>query len=329
MDINEVLTLGQDVKIGTPQSGGLKYDAQVKKIKENLVAFAIANLQKKEEASVGGKIMVAWTGKDGAYKTKGEVVQDKTFPIVVVRVGDVVKSQDEAKAEKAEQEEKEEEVHQADYDPDFDRKYVKKSQEPADGVQRESARVEDAFPIQFFIVEKETVEQKKKDYLVRRTRDRRDDSKVSTDFSESEVVSKLSQVDPRVAEVILDLYKKYASLAARVFKKEIKGGGEENSATCVDLSGSGLQFLTKRQIKPNTVFKLIANPPASPPFSISALGEVMRVEMKKDPLDRKMKYAYGCRFVAIHEDDKEELIQYTFKRQQEMLKMRRKMAGYD
>jgi hypothetical protein len=326
MDINDALALGQDVKIGTPKSGGLKYDGQVRKIKENLVAIALANFPNKEEAAPGCKVMIAWAGKAGAFKAKGEVIQDKTYPIVVVRVGEIVQSQEEEKEEK---EEKEEEVHQADYDKDFDRKYVKKSQESEAEIQRESARVEDAFPIQFFIVEKETVEQKKKDYLVRRTRDRREDSKTSTNFSESEIITKLSNADPRVAAVILDLYHKYTTLAARIIKKEIKGGGEENSATCVDLSGSGLQFLTKQQIKPGTVFKFIANPPASPPFSVSALGEVMRVELKKDPLDRKMKYAYGCRFVAIHEDDKEELIQYTFKRQQEMLKMRRKMADYE
>ena len=324
MEISEVLQPGQEVKVVTGK-GRPPLTCSVKKIKENMVAVSMDDLKNKEEANVGGIIAISWpSGDGGSFKTKGEIIQNKSFPIVVARCGEIIKKAEEPTSEIP---------VDPNYDPEFDRKYVQKpkgDQSEAD-IQRESARVEDAFPIQFFIVEKDSAEQKKMDYLARSSKDRRDESKAaSTELSEAAVRNKLSSANPAVAEVILDLYQKYAMLSAKVLKKEVKGGGEESSGTCIDLSGSGLQFLTMQQIKPKTIVKFIIAPPAaSPPFSISAMGEVMRVEQKKDPLDRKTKYAYGTRFYAIHEDDSEEIIQYTFKRQQEMLKARRKMGGYD
>jgi len=327
MEITEVLKLGQAVKVGTAQSGGKKYSGTVKKIKESLVAISVEALQNKDEVALGKPVLIIWKTDAGVpCKTRGEVIQNKALPIMVARVGEIVQGKAEAQQE-APKEKKEEPERTEDYDPDFDKKFIKQRAE-GEEAERSSARVDDCFPMQFFVVDKATVAKKSKDYLSRKSGERRDDSKVSTDFNEVEITKRLAKADPAIASVIRDLYGKYSVLAARVFKKEVQGGGDENSGTCADLSGSGLQFLTKRQIKPGTVVKFILNPPASPPFSISALGEVMRVEKKKDPLDRKMKYAYGTRFYAIHEDDREAIIQYTFKRQQEMLKARNKTAGF-
>ncbi len=326
MGIAEVLEVGQEVGV-IIQGSSRKYNCAVKKIKGDLVAVSLTEVKDKEEVSVGKKVAISWdTSEETSYKAKGSIIQNKVFPIVVARLGDVIKKSEEKKEEGKEKEDVDE-----SFDPEFDRKYVKETESISeDGeAERDSARVEDAFPIQFFVPDQETVRQEKNDYLSRRTRERRSDSQVSTEFKENEVLEKIANSDPGVIEVITDLYRKYYLLANKVFKKEDKESGGKNMGTCVDLSGSGLQFLTKQQIKPKTILKFMINPPATPPFSISALGEVMRVERKKDPTDRKTKYAYGARFYAIHEDDQEEIIQYTFKRQQEMLKQRRRKAGYD
>lgn len=334
MEVADALKIGQDVNYATSKTskgGAQKLSGKVKKIKDNLVAVNLEGAKDKDSIAVGDKVLISWNADGFSHKTKGDVIQNKTFPIVVTRVRDIVKVKEDPEAEKAAQAEEEE--RGPNYDPDFDKKYVKASKpEPQEGPEseRQMARVEDGFPIHFFAVEKSSVEEKKVDYLSRRSKERRDESKAShAGLEEGDVLKKLASANPRVTEVIMDLYQKYAALSEKVFKKEVKGGGDESTGTCVDLSGTGFQFLTKQQILPKTIMKFIINPPASPPFSISVLGEVMRVERKKDPLDRKTKYAYGTRFYAIHEDDREEFIQYTFKRQQEILKRRRAMAGYD
>lgn len=321
MEIAEVLKPGQEVNIAI-QGGSGKHKCTVKKVKDNLVAVPLAGVNDKGEIAVGKKISISWGANKASYKSQGTIIQNKAFPIVVGRFGDVAKKKEE---------EKEEEQDEEGLDLQFDKKYVKESEGTleSDEGERDLARVEDAFPISFFVVDQETKDQKKEDYLSRRTRDRQTESQIFTELGENEVLEKLANADPGVIEVINDLYKKYSLLASKVLKKEVKGGGEKSSGTCIDLSGGGLQFLTKRQIKPNIILKFLITPPSSPPLTISALGEVKRIEKKKDPTDRKMKYAYGTHFYAIHEDDREEIIQYTFKRQQEMLKARRRKAGYD
>ncbi len=331
MEIKEVLKPGQEIKVLTYKSSdqekAQKYVCKVKKVKDDLVAIPMDDVKDEDEVVVGNQIMISWSPEEGvSYKAKGKIIQNKALPIIVVRFEAVAKGK-----EGAVKKEEPEEIQDAavEIDPTFDAKYVKEVKVDASESDRDSARIGDAFHIHYFIIDQASVGKKKKQYLAKPSNERREDSEASVDLSEAEVREKLVHVDQAIAEVFMDLYRKYAVMAARVFPKEVKGGGEESVATCVDVSGTGLQFLSKRQIKPGTVLKFTISPPASPPFSLNVMGEVMRVEKKKDPTDRKMKYAYGTRFVAIHEDDREKIIQYTFKRQQEILKARRSKAGYD
>jgi hypothetical protein len=186
--------------------------------------------------------------------------------------------------------------------------------------------------MEFYLLSKEEAGQKKKDYMLRRTKDRRE-SAVSTGvyagYNETEILEKISYMDKALVEVILDIYRKVAALSTTVTQAKPKMEGE-NTGMCVDLSGTGLKIICTQKLKKGDILKLIIAPPkASPPFSVSALGEVMRVEDVPPQPKQPKKYAIGIKHYAMHDDDMELITQYTFQLQREMLSMRRreKMMG--
>ena len=68
---------------------------------------------------------------------------------------------------------------------------------------------------------------------------------------------------------------------------------------------------------------ILAPPNGNPPFSISVLAQVRNVKMIKS--GSVTKYEAGAQYYAIHEEDMEEIIRYTFQLQREQLRLRKNM----
>lgn len=313
MGLSEYFELEKNVKLEVDSK---TYSSVVKKIKEDLIALLLSPPPQKPEDVPPDALSKVTVEKGGVpFVIQSKVASNKTFPIIVVKL------------EKIEQAETDRELQKPSAE-DIAKGYKDKELYSADYVAaRESARIEDSFPMEFFVQTREEAEQKKKDYLLRRTKDRRE-SAVTTGiyagYNEAEILEKISYMDKALVEVILDIYRKIAAITTTVTQAKPKIEGE-NIGMCVDVSGTGLKLICTQKLNKGDVLKLIIAPPkASPPFSISALGEVMRVEAVPQQPKQPPKYAIGIKYYAMHEDDMELITQYTFQLQREMLSMRRR-----
>jgi c-di-GMP-binding flagellar brake protein YcgR len=324
------------------------YSSIVKKIKEDLVALQFSPPPEKPENVPQGILTKIIVEKEGAtFYIQARIISNKTFPIIVLKIEKLLKEEakqpEPLKAEKemTAKEAKEEAVFKPpeqleEKPPAAEMAKGYKDKELYDNkhvAERESARIEDSFPMEFYLQTKEEAEEKKRDYLIRKSSDRRESAAVSTGvfigYSEADAIKKVSHLDASLIDIVQDIYRKMAVISTIISQAKPKVEGE-NVGVCVDISGLGLKLICTQKFNRGDILKLIIAPPkAQPPFSISALGEVMRAEdVKADP-DQPKKYAIGIKYYAMHEDDMELITQYTFQLQREMLRMRRREKGLE
>lgn len=79
-----------------------------------------------------------------------------------------------------------------------------------------------------------------------------------------------------------------------------------------DISGGGVQIVTKQSIPVGTMLQLLLDVPSC--GSIPVVGEVVRIEQ---PQPDTYIYWLGVKFLNIQEKDRSKLIQYIFKKQLE------------
>lgn len=190
---------------------------------------------------------------------------------------------------------------------------------------RESARIHDSFSINYKAISKEDFEQKAPFYISRRTAHRPVDMecKATTnpidwyslendeDYS-SYLIKIFSYLDQKMNMI---LYKQEEILKTLVPKQESKD--KYKTGECIDISGSGIKLLTDEELKEDTILELCIEPLISPPIFIVALGKIINL----CPASSKGKEGFevSTEFIAINEDDRDELIKYTFQRQREWI----------
>ncbi len=317
MSALESLEIGQEISIENDE--GQVFKGQLKKMKDTLIAVSMhSGLQNKESLATGASIHIKIGGDDGDLPAV--IKQDKAFPLLVMSIESDSKKLD-SKARKMEREDIEDLISSLT-DPEFVR-------------MRDSARIEDSFPIEFYKQTPEMAEQKRDDYFLRPTHERRESFKLSSvqsmpGFSEAALRSRIAHLDNVLKDVILDLYRRVAACACKGVANESDKPLDEAIGICVDISGTGFRILTSQKLKPGDILKVIVAPPlSSASFSVSCLVQVRRVSRirKPDPPDKK--YAVGVKYYAIHEDDMEMIIRYTFQLQRDFLKQKRQVSTED
>src|SRR3989338_2203500 len=349
MGLTDYFELEKSVSIEVQIDSETKnYSSIVKKIKEDLIAIQLSPPPEKPDNVPQGILTKVIVEKGGtAFNIQTRIISNKTFPIIVLKIEKLLK--EEAKPP---------EPVKAVKEPQIPAKEIKREAKPPEQAEekpsaeemakgykdkdlyadkhvaeRESARIEDSFPMEFYIQTKEEAEEKKRDYLIRKSSDRREAASVSTGifigYSEADAIKKVSHLDASLIDIVQDIYRKMAVISTIITQAKPKVEGE-NVGICVDISGAGLKIICTQKLKRGDILKLMIAPPkAQPPFSISALGEVMRVEELKPDPDQQKKYATGIKYYAMHEDDMELITQYPFLLQREMLRMRRREKGLE
>ncbi|OGL59976.1 MAG: hypothetical protein A3J27_15530 [Candidatus Tectomicrobia bacterium RIFCSPLOWO2_12_FULL_69_37] len=184
---------------------------------------------------------------------------------------------------------------------------------------RSYTRVSVSFPVRFMPVSKEEAERLRQVYIQRPSRERGETVSLSTPHAPA------SQATPgTVSAAILAQLERIERKLDRLLSAQAAGGepGKEKSleeAQCIDLSGSGVLFTSKWAMGKGWYLKLVVDVPEPQGFSVVALGRVVRVD--QEPTSNL--YVTACQFDAIHEEDREELIAYIFKRHRELAQMRR------
>ncbi|MEK6589333.1 MAG: PilZ domain-containing protein [Nitrospinota bacterium] len=327
MILSEYFEIEKNVTIKVQSdSESKRYPSVVKKIKEELIAFLLSPSPEKPEDVPQGKLVSVIAEKDGIpFSILSRIVSNKTFPIVVLKLERLEQAESLKESKITTEEPRAKKPAPLDMAKGF------KDKEPSKNThaeERESARIEDSFPMEFYVITPEQAKEKMKDYLLRRTKDRRE-SAVSTGiyagYNETEILEKIPHIDKATVDIILDIYKKIAALTTLTTQQSKPWVEDENVGNCVDISGNGLKMICTKRLNKNDIVKIIISPPrAQPPFSVSALGEVMRVDAIPPQPNQTQKYSIGIRYYAMHDDDMELITQYTFQLQREMLRMRRK-----
>lgn len=286
------------------------FSAIVKRLKKQLVALTlIGEGLEPSKISVGASVRIKSSDTSPPQLINGKVMETKSFPLIIMKV---------EKTEVIVEDKKQSSDNNIDEIPSDD--------ENGPHVEsRDSARISDSFLIEFYFVDKEKAEEKKDDYTLRPTRYRREKAQMNTIGDGSEMTEKIAHLDSALLDVIRDIYFKISRLSGEGGdKKDLESSKEDNIGECINISGSGLQIICGKKFNKEDIVKLIIAPPnADPPFSISALAIVRNVKMEKS--DKGTKYVTGVQYYAMHEEDMEEIIRYTFQLQRGQLSLRKKM----
>lgn len=178
---------------------------------------------------------------------------------------------------------------------------------------RGSVRVDVSFPVSFDMVSENDYEKIKNVIVSHRTGDR------EGDLMPLLGVEELESLDITVAKIWLSMNSKLDYIIKLL--KQRGEGVEEKEGLCKDISGKGIKMIYKGNLSDGQYIHLRIHPPTFPPLSVVALGKILRAE--RTAICREGEIETAVEFDTIHEDDREEIISYVFKRQRELLRARR------
>lgn len=308
------LKVGQKIEIETDE--GKSFKGQLKKVKDRLIAVSVTSgLSDRSSLGAGSAVQVNINGtrKD---LVPAVIKQDKAFPLIILSLkpsqGKLSKDEQMLEAEDIE------DMISSITDPS----YVKL---------RDSARTEDTFSIEFYKQSPERAALKKNEYLIRPTHMRRESAREAPVSSPSgvnmaELRGKISHLDPVLQGIIVDLYGRVGGGSAAASSSD--KSSDEAIGLCVDISGTGLRFMSSQKLKRGDILKVMISPPlANPSFSISALVEVKRVSKVSNPKPANKGFAIGVKYYAMNEEDMEMITGYTFKLQRDQLQLKRQLKA--
>ncbi len=188
---------------------------------------------------------------------------------------------------------------------------------------RQYARTEEDFPIEYTPISKEEFVRLSPDYARWRTADRGE-----TPLNPESFLEALRAKGAEARE--LELLRQTARMLSVVERKldrllrllDKKGSSlEMEKGICRDLSGSGMRFSCRWPLTKGWLLRVVIPLPPLHPVTVSALAEV--VESRSGALPSGSEpYDVAVHFVSIHDDDREELIAYNFKRQRELARQK-------
>lgn len=91
----------------------------------------------------------------------------------------------------------------------------------------------------------------------------------------------------------------------------------------VEISGSGVKFISQDRIPPDSYLKMDVIIPASLQFTVSFVLQVIRVQ-ENNPDDRGGGYVHAGTFAVIAETARESIIEAVFRTQRKAIRMERK-----
>lgn len=199
-------------------------------------------------------------------------------------------------------------------------------------VKRKSARIPDSFTIKYKLVAQKDFEKKANIYKNRRTVERMENKEPDTNLLDLDWASFENEVDcnpvlikilsylDKKLEVILNKQNEILSNIHAQQKKE----GIYKTGNCIDISGTGAKILVDKELDIKSILELSIEPPIYPPIRVVTLGKVIRISYKS----KKSVYEVSLEFIAINEYDRENLIKYIFKRQRELILLKKRRNDY-
>jgi hypothetical protein len=132
----------------------------------------------------------------------------------------------------------------------------------------------------------------------------------------------LDAVSPQLWRMLVDINTKLTLILQHLHLEN--EGLVRAEQRAVNISASGLRFTVNEAVEIGEVIEVKMLLPTSPPVGILTYGTVVRV----NGLDGGQ-YEIGLHFSEMDDDVRDEIIQYTLKRQREVIRKRRQQRGTD
>jgi hypothetical protein len=127
-------------------------------------------------------------------------------------------------------------------------------------------------------------------------------------------------IHPQLWKVLIDVNTKLG-LILEMMRVEREGMKEAESKQ-VNISASGIRFIIQEKIAVDDVLEIRMLLPANPPVGILTHGKVVKMQETGNG-----EYDVGLSFVDIDEEVRDAIIQYTLKRQREIIRKQRQQRG--
>jgi len=190
-----------------------------------------------------------------------------------------------------------------------------------DDNRRKYVRVEDTFPIEYKRLEGENIEEAKERY--QQAQGYRE-LKWGTAFDVLQRRPgdvKERELFDAILRSLFELDKKLEMVLGFLDPEKKDQAGRERPRHVV-LSASGMKVALEERLEVGDLLELKITLPVFPPLITVLLAQVLRVEPKPTREGVNL-YEIALVFVAINDQDREEIIRYTFQKQREQLRQRK------
>lgn len=200
------------------------------------------------------------------------------------------------------------------------------------GQARGSARTKERFPIEYEVITDKELQLVKPMYLEARTSERGEGPMGAGEGSDAFASIGVPPAQIMMFQQTMRAFKHLEDKLDEVLKGlggAVSEGKKLSKAMCVDLSSGGMRMITAQPIKRGALVKLVLTLPPLHPVVVIAVGKIV----KASPLrlgSGKKAIETAIAFEAINENDREEIVAYSFKRQrQEAARLANEGSGDD
>ncbi len=182
------------------------------------------------------------------------------------------------------------------------------------GQARNTARTAERFPFEYEIITDKELQLLKPMFLDARTSERSDgpgggaDAFMSMGVPPAQIM--MFQQTMRAFKLFEDKLDEVLK-ATGASPEDVK---KLNKAMCVDISAGGMRMITAQKVKRGALAKLVLTLPPLHPVIVVSVGKIVKASpIRLSSGKRAMETAIA--FEVINEDDREEIVAYSFKRQ--------------
>ncbi|MBI1724231.1 MAG: PilZ domain-containing protein [Candidatus Tectomicrobia bacterium] len=186
---------------------------------------------------------------------------------------------------------------------------------------RTAARTEERFPIEFERISEPEARNLERIYVAKRTAEREGIAGTGggDDLGEQLNIKGATQAQiqmfQQTVRLIRQLEDKVDQVLAAVAGKQA-GPAKRQKAMCIDLSSGGLRLITGIPLGKGDHLKILIPLPPLHPVTVSAIGKAVKISEVLLASGKKACEA-AIQFTAINEEDQEEIVSYSFKRQRQ------------
>jgi hypothetical protein len=185
------------------------------------------------------------------------------------------------------------------------------------------ARVSDCFPVFFSKMDEGWYQRNKELFVTRKTIERENLSFIDPSMGRFSS-TRTQTIDPMLFRMLIEINRKLDILLKAVPQTEEIDGDRQYEGLCTEISGQGMKLQCTIPLREKDILNMFIPLPPIHPVTVNLVGLVKRSTSIRDEFTNQETHEYAIEFLAMNDEDKEEVIAYTFKRQREIINLQKK-----